>query len=330
VKGMILAAGLGMRMRPLTSLRAKPALPVMNRPLLHWTLEKLAAVGIREVFINTHHLPASVRRAVGDGAGLGVRVHYSHERTILGTGGGPKKLRRQLGDEPLLLVNGDVLFGFDLKALVARHRKMRAEATLGLIPSPDPKRYSPVVMGREGRIASIAGRPRPRRGRPWLFTGIQVLEARLLDRLPKGTSDTVRDLYIPLLDEGATVAGVPLRGAWYDFGSPPLYLESQLALLRSGFGGSRGGRLVHTTAHVHPRARIASAVVGAGSTVGEDARVEQCVVWERARIGAGARVRRAIVVAGARVRDGQDAVDVIVLPEKGGRSRMVPLVEGRK
>lgn len=327
---MILAAGLGLRMRPLTSLRAKPALPVMNRPLLQWTLEKMAAVGIREVFVNTHHLPASVRRAAQEGAPAGMRVRFSHEPRILGTGGGPRKLRRQIGGEPLLLVNGDVLFGFDLKALVARHRKMRAAATLGLVASPDPRRYSPLTLGRDGRITSIAGRPRPRRGRPWLFTGVQVLDPRLLDRLPAGVSDTVRDLYIPLLAEDAVVAGVALRGAWYDFGSPPLYLDSQLALLRSGFAGARGGRLVHATARVHPRARVASAVVGAGSTVGEGARVERSVVWERARVGAGARVRRAIVATGARVGEGQEAVDVMVLPAKGGRSRMVPLVEGRK
>src|SRR5688500_12168354 len=98
---MVMAAGLGTRMRPLTALRAKPALPVLNRPLLHFTLEALARAGVREVAINTHHLPRTVRAAVGSSCGL--RVHWSHEPTILGTGGGPRAARRFLGDEPFLL-----------------------------------------------------------------------------------------------------------------------------------------------------------------------------------------------------------------------------------
>src|SRR5712692_5806080 len=97
MKAMILAAGLGTRMRPLSGLRAKPALPVLNRPLLHYTLEALRKIGIREVVINTHHRPASIRRAVGDGRGLGVRVRYSHERRLLGSIGGVRKLRAFFG-----------------------------------------------------------------------------------------------------------------------------------------------------------------------------------------------------------------------------------------
>jgi hypothetical protein len=127
---MVLAAGLGTRMRPLTLLRAKPALPVMNRPLIHWTLERLARHGIREVVVNLHHLPASVVRAVGDGSAFGLKVQYTRERTILGTGGGPRKARPLLGDGPVLIVNGDVLFDFDLGDLMRQHRRRKASATL--------------------------------------------------------------------------------------------------------------------------------------------------------------------------------------------------------
>src|SRR5262245_4954659 len=212
---MVLAAGLGTRMRPLTLLRAKPALPVMNRPLIHWTLERLARHGVREVVVNLHHLPASVVEAAGHGSAFGLKIRYTRERTILGTGGGPRKARQLLGNGPVLLVNGDVLFDFDLGALMRQPRRRRAAATLVLLPNADVKRYSAVVMRRDGRIASLAGRPRPARGRPWLFTGVHVVQAELLDRLPAGPSDSVRDLYAPLIGEGARIEGFRGRRGWY-------------------------------------------------------------------------------------------------------------------
>src|SRR5262249_21701685 len=216
VKAMILAAGLGTRMRPLTFARAKPVLPVLNRPLLHWTLELLAAYGVREVMINLHHLPRTVKAAVGDGRAFGMKVAYSSERGILGTGGGPRKVRRWLGGAPFLLVNGDVVFDFDLSRVMRAYARGGAPATLALIPNPDPRRYSGVVTAPDGRVRSIAGLPRPARGEVSMFPGVHVLAPALLERLPPGPSDTVRDLYAPLIAEGRPPLGVRVKGPWYD------------------------------------------------------------------------------------------------------------------
>jgi mannose-1-phosphate guanylyltransferase len=318
---MVLAAGLGLRMRPLTLLRAKPVLPVLNRPLLHWTLLRLRRAGVREVVVNLHHLPETVVSALGDGRRLGLRIRYSREDVILGTGGGPKAVRDFLGEAPFLLVNGDVLFELDLRALVRRHRDSGACATLALRTNPDPTAYSSVVTDRRGRILSIAGRPGPAQGVVSLFAGVHVMAPGLLERLPEGASDSVRDLYIPLLAEGAQLLGVRTRGAWYDLGRPSLYLAAQLRLLP-------GGRpLIDRTARVSSRARVRRSVVGAGAQVGTAARIERSVVWEGAAIGAGALVAGAIVASGAAVREGERAERVIVLPaqalagvvETGGR-----------
>src|SRR4029077_9719863 len=119
---------------------------------LHWTLELLAADGVTEVMINLHHLPRTVRAAVGDGRAFGGKVSYSFEPEILGTGGGPRKVRRWIGDEPVLLLNGDVVFDLDLTRLRRRHERSGAPATLALLPNPDPRRYSRVVTGPDGRI----------------------------------------------------------------------------------------------------------------------------------------------------------------------------------
>ncbi len=299
MKAMVLAAGLGTRMRPLSQLRAKAALPVLDRPLIHWTLERLAHAGIVDVVINLHHRPSSVVRAVGDGRSLGLRVTYSRERVLLGTGGGPRKVRRVFGDEPFLLVNGDVFFDFDLRELIQAQQRSRARVALGLLPNPDPRRYPPVVTDRTRRILSIGGRPRAERGRPWLFTGLHVLDPRLLERLPHGCSDSVHDLYVPLLREGEFLLGVPLRGAWYDLGAPSLYLASQRALLAQAVG--KRGCLVHREALVDPGAAVQGSVLGKGCVVKKGARVLDSVLWENVTVGPGAAVLSSVVGDGVRI-----------------------------
>lgn len=321
MKAMILAAGLGTRMRPLTHLLAKPVLPVMNRPLLHWTLAHLRRAGVREVVINTHHLPKTVRDAVGNGGAFGLRVTYAHERVILGTGGGPKKVRDFFGDEPFVLVNGDMVFDFDLRRLVRRHRETGARATLALRRNPDPRRYGAVRTDGQGRVLSLAGLPRPTSGTPSLFTGIHVLDPALLDRLPRGVSDTVRDLYAPMIDAGERVMGVRMAGRWFDLGSPPLYLESHAALLRAGFGGARRGSLIHPRAKVHSRARVVRSAVGAGTVVEEGATVRDSVLWEGVRVGEGALVQGSVLATGTRAQKDEVVKGRVVVPKgRGGQA----------
>jgi NDP-sugar pyrophosphorylase family protein len=321
MKAMVLAAGLGLRMRPLTLLRAKPALPVLNRPLLHWTMARLARAGVRDVVVNLHHLSETVTGVLGTGRQFGLRIRYSLEPVILGTGGGPRAVREAFGGEPLLVVNGDVLFAFDVRTVLAAHRRSGAVATLALRRNPVPHAYSPVVADRSGRILSIAGRPKPGRGRVAMFASVHAMDPALLERLPEGASDSVRDLYIPLLAEGVHLHGVSTRGAWYDFGRPALYRDAQLRLLP---GRGRGRVLVDGTARVAATARVTRSVVGGRSRVGAGARVERSVLWERAVVEAGARLDGAIVATGGVVRTGESAEDVIVFPaealEAGGEA----------
>jgi mannose-1-phosphate guanylyltransferase len=324
MKAMVLAAGLGLRMQPLTLLRAKPVLPVLNRPLLEWTMAKLARAGVRDVVVNLHHLPETVTAVLGKGRRFGLRIRYAREKTILGTGGGPRALRGWFGEEPLLIVNGDVLFDLDLGRLLAVHRASGARATLALRENPVPYAYSPVVTDRKARILSIAGRPAAARGAVSMFARVHVLDPVLLERLPEGASDSVLDLYIPLLAEGAHLQGVPSRGAWYDFGRPRLYRDAQLRLLP---GRGRDRVLVDARARVGSTARLSRSVVGAGARIAGGARVERSVLWDGAVVEAGARVSGSVVVTGGVVRSGEKAEGVIVLPavalgtpgEAGGR-----------
>lgn len=318
MKAMVLAAGLGVRMRPLSLLRAKPALPVLNRPLLHWTLERLARHGVTEVVINLHHRPETVQRAVGDGRRFGLRVRYSHERTILGTAGGPRRARGFLGDEPVLLVNGDVVFDFDLTRLVARHRASGAQATLALKPNPDPRRYGPVVTGPDGRIRSLAGLPRRAGGKLSLFTGVQVLDPGLLERLPRGPSSSVRDLYAPLIAEGKAVMGVRVSGPWHDLGSPSLYLASQLALLAREPGRPRS--LFGAGARIASGARVKRSVIGPGTLIEAGAAVSGSVLWENVRVGEAARVHGCVVTDRVAIPKGARLAGAVVLRGRGRKA----------
>jgi NDP-sugar pyrophosphorylase family protein len=311
MKAMVLAAGLGLRMRPLTLLRAKPVLPVLNRPLLHWTMESLARAGVRDVIVNLHHLPETITDVLGTGRRWGLVIRYSDEPVILGTGGGPRAVRGWFGHEPLLIVNGDVLFDFDLRRLLAAHRTTGAVATLALRRNRVPYAYSPVVSERSGRILSIAGRPRRKRGKVAMFASVHVMDPALLDRLPEGASDSVRDLYIPLLADGAHLQGVRTRGAWYDFGRPALYRDAQLRLLP---GRGRDRVLVDAKARVAATARLRRSVVGGKARVAAFARVERSVLWDGAVVEAGATLSGAIVATGGVVRAGEVAEEVIVLP----------------
>jgi NDP-sugar pyrophosphorylase family protein len=310
MKAMVLAAGLGLRMRPLTLLRAKPALPVLNRPLLEWTMGRLARAGVRDVVVNLHHLPETITGVLGTGRRFGLAIRYAHEPVLLGTGGGPRAVRELFGREPLLLVNGDVLFDFDLRRLLKAHRAAEARATLALRRNPVPYAYSPVVADRTGRILSIAGRPRRAGGPVAMFASAHVLDTALLERLPEGASDSVLDLYLPLLAEGAHLQGVRTEGAWYDFGRPALYRDAQLRLMP---GRCRDRVLVDVNARVAATAGLRRSVVGGRARVGAGARVERSVLWDGAVVEAGARVSGAIVATGGAVRAGERAEDVIVL-----------------
>ena len=153
---LVLAAGLGTRLRPLSSLRAKPALPVAGTPLIARILTWLAANGAHDVILNLHHLPATITAIVGDGASFGLSVRYSWEQPLLGSGGGPRRAFSLVDGDTLLVVNGDTLTGIDVRALWESHRQTGAEVTMALVPNPRPSQYGGVLAGADGAVTGFA------------------------------------------------------------------------------------------------------------------------------------------------------------------------------
>jgi NDP-sugar pyrophosphorylase family protein len=227
---MVLAAGLGTRLRPLTETLPKPLLPVAGRPLLEWNLLLLKRHGITEVIINLHHLGEQIVRTLGDGARLGLRLAYSHEPTLQGTGGGIKQAAPFMKDGPFLVLNGDTLSECDLTTLIAAHRASGALATLAVRDDPEATTWGPVTLNAHGRILQINGKPplaEPRAALPaCMFAGIHVVEQAVLDAIPAGPGSII-DVYCRLLRQRRPLHGYRMSGYWSDIGDPERYAQAQ-------------------------------------------------------------------------------------------------------
>lgn len=300
MKAMILAAGFGTRLRPLTHEIPKPAVPVLGKPLCAWNMEFLRDRGIDSFVLNLHHRPMAIRQAVdGWAKARKIDVVYSVEPEILGTGGGLRQARPLLGDGTFLSMNGDALVGFDFDALLAFHRAKGALATLLLFPDPT-KRYTPVTVGDDGRLLSFSRDFVPPAGaRRGFFTGVQLVEPEVLDLLPgDGARCIVRDAYAPLAASGGPIFGFVSDGSFLDFGTPADYLDGTISLLRRSGGTSFVGR----RASIAPDAIIGTdAVVESGASVDAGAVVTESIIWPGARVAAGETVHRTIVTPTRRV-----------------------------
>ena len=297
MRAMILAAGLGTRLRPLSLEIPKPVIPVLGRPLCGHAMEFLHEHGAESFLLNLHHGPDTVRRKVAAWAADRFPVEFLFEPEILGTGGGIGNAAEYLRGGTFVTANSDAIARFPLGEAVARHRASGALATLVLFPDRR-NRYTPVRVRQDGRVSGFGGAA-PDGAFEGFYTGYQIAEPELLARIPRGRpSCIVRDTLIPLIEEGAPVCAFMSEGVFLDFGSPEDYLRGTLALLTE-----RGGRQ-GPGSFVHPRASI-----GDGATLGPGA-----VIEEGASVGAGATVRRAILWPGAVVPPGALVENGILTP----------------
>ena len=187
LRALVLTAGLGTRLRPLTYVRAKGAVPVNGEPLARRVAKWLAAAGIRDQIFNLHHRPESIAAVLGDGSDLGVRVRYSWEDPVLGSAGGPRHALPLLTDggaRRFLIVNGDTLTNVDLDSVVADHERSGARVTMALIPNPAPEKYGGVSVSADGAITAFT-RPGGET-ETYHFIGVQVVDADVFQDLPDG------------------------------------------------------------------------------------------------------------------------------------------------
>lgn len=237
-RGMILAAGLGTRLRPHTEQRPKALIDVGGRPMIEYPLRLLAAAGVEDVVINLHHLGEQIRDTLGEGGRYGVRIHYSPEDPILGTGGGVAQARALLGDEPFALANCDALLDVDLAEVWKLHGERRALATLVVRADPQAARYGLLELDETGLVRRFLGRPPGVAATlaQRMFCGLHVIAPEIFAYMPSaGSFSITRDVYRPLVENGAPLYGFDHGGYWRDLGTPESLAAAREDLARRRF-----------------------------------------------------------------------------------------------
>ncbi len=232
MKAMILAAGLGTRLRPLTDTIPKPLLPVGGMPLIVWNLLLLRAGGIREVMINLYYLGSMIEEALGDGTRWDMQIAYSYEPELLGTGGGLKAVEEFFEGTSFLVMNGDTLINLDLSAFLDFHHSQDGVATLVLRDDPQAEQWGPVESDAQDLILRINGRGRDRVSSPTvahtrMFAGVHILHPSILDNAPTGKPFSIIDSYTQALAGGSRLLGFVYAGYWSDIGTVERYAQAQ-------------------------------------------------------------------------------------------------------
>lgn len=280
IPALVLTAGLATRLRPLSLVRAKGAMPVAGLTIAERILRSLAAAGVRDAVLNLHHLPETLTRRIGDGSGLGVRVRYSWETPVLGSAGGPRKALPLLGGPRVLIVNGDVLTRLDFAALLAEHERHHALATLAVVPNTEPDKYNGLAVAADGTITDrvLRGSGQP----SFHFIGPQVVEREVFASVPPDVPyETVSQLYLALMAERpGSIRAFRCDVEYFDIGTPADYLETSLFL------GDREGVAFD---------------IGRNCRISPTARLHRSIVWDDVVVEAGALLRETIVTDGVTV-----------------------------
>jgi mannose-1-phosphate guanylyltransferase len=238
-RAMILAAGRGTRLAPLTATTPKPLVPVADRPFIEHILAFLHAGGVRDVVVNLHHLGHLIEQHLGDGARFGVRIRYSWEDPILDTGGGIKRAQALLAGAPFVVVNGDSLLELRLADMIDFHRARRALATIAVRQDADPARYGVVELDPDDRVRRIAGLPPTAPSvplRPFMFPGLHVLEPGIFDWMETDAVYSITRATYPRL----LAADVPIRGfvtgaRWVNIDTPAALEHADRTLRETPF-----------------------------------------------------------------------------------------------
>jgi NDP-sugar pyrophosphorylase family protein len=231
---MILAAGLGTRLRPLTDTRPKPLVEVAGRPLIEYSLHLLRAAGITDIVINLHHLGEQVPARIGDGSSYGLRIVYSMEEKILDTGGGIKNAEPLLHNHPFVVINGDTIMDAPLDELIEAHQRRKATATMFLRADPDAARYGIVRTDADSRVRSVLDRPpMPANAgwHPYMFAGLHIFDPRVFTFMPSASAFSItRETYPLMIERGEIVLGIPGSWAWLTVDTPEALAAAEDAL----------------------------------------------------------------------------------------------------
>ena len=304
MKAMLLAAGLGTRLRPITYELPKPMVPVLGRPVMEHILRLLARHGFDDVVANLHYFPDLIRERFGDGSAYGVRLVYSYEPELLGTAGGVRNVRDHFGDETFLIISGDALTDIDLGALWATHKEKGGIATLALKRVDDTSQFGVVIVADDGRIQGFQEKPDPAEALSNLGNcGIYVFEPEIFDHFPEREFvDWAMDVYPTLLEQDVSFYGHEFPDYWNDVGSLEEYrqgnfdaLEGRVRVDMAANGSAapddtevEGPVFIGEGCEIASGVRLTGPVViGEGSRIGENSALRDTIVWPHTDVDPG-------------------------------------------
>jgi len=285
-------------LRPLSSVRAKPAVPIAGTPLITRILRYARSHGVRQAVINLHHLPDTITSVVGDGSDVDIAVKYSWEwPQVLGSAGGPRKALPLLGDEEFFIVNGDTICDVDLEALAVQHIETGALVTMAVIENRWPDTYGGVVTDAQGRVYGFVPRGSP--AAKYHFVGVQLVHPSVFADLPLDQpAETVGGVYPRLIaSRPGSVRAFLADAEFWDVGTPSNYLETTLEI------GRREGAAV-------PQ-------IGRGTAIDRSARIADSVIWDRAEVGPGVTLERCVVADGVRIPAGRRFANCAIIQGEG-------------
>jgi NDP-sugar pyrophosphorylase family protein len=293
MRAMVLSAGYGTRLWPLTEDRTKPAIPILGKPLVGYVAEYLARFGVDDIIVNLHHRPESVRKALGDGSQFGVKLQYVEEPEILGTSGALDNAKSFFLEDTFVVINGKIITDIDLTAALHTHRKSGAIATLVVLRNIKRELFT-VVQTDNGLITGFGGMPSDDSQDPLMFTGIQFMEPAIFRYIPQNVfSHSTTDVYPAAMAAGEKIAAHVAKGRWYELSTLRRYVEISLELMKDA------GNTIS---------------VGTACTIDNEADVRDAILWDRVKIDAGARVKRAVLADGVTITSGETIQNAVVVP----------------
>lgn len=330
---MILAAGFGTRLFPLTIDRTKPAIPFLGKPLVGYVAEYLAGFGFKDVVVNLHHQPASVKEALGEGGEYGVKIHYTiEEPKILGTAGALDNARHLLENDTFLIVNGKIITDIDIAAAIETHKKSGAVATMVLKPNVKREKFT-IVETSDGSVTGFGDFAKPftaeeirdttgRLSAPLMFTGIHILEPRVFEYIPRGVySDIVPTFYNPAIAAGEKIAAHITDANWFELSTIPRYLDISLAMM-NGASVCAGENCT-----VSGRATVRDSVMWDNVNIADDAQLYRTIIADDVQIEAGERFENAAIVRAEMVRNCEEIPEKALKGYIQGENYIVPLIE---
>ena len=318
VQALILVGGKGTRLRPLTLSAPKPMLPTAGVPFLTHLISRIREAGITDIVLGTSYRAEVFAEYYGDGSDLGVNLTYVTEEEALGTGGGIRNVYDALTADTVLVFNGDVLGGTDIREVLDTHRSSGAEVTLHLVRVGDPRAFGCVPTDADGRVSAFLEKTQDPPTNQ-INAGTYVFNRDVIGEIPAGRPVSVeREVFPKLLAEGRHIHAHVDAAYWRDMGTPEDFVRGSADLVRGiapspTLNGTCGESLVKAGAHVASDAvLIGGTVVGSEAQIGPRARLDGAVIFDGAIIEAGAVVERSIVGFGARVGSGALIRDTVI------------------